>query len=339
MPRRTPQFKFLIGLFSILVGLESVANAFECSDAFVSIGASLQRSRDDFARVKRAAELLGISKLSDEKEFAVLNAHKVGNDETGRNGFPARPSNYSFRQILAKVRILKAADFDNSQIRVLMQNEIVGGVGDVAINAAILAEARPPTETVFVRESGELNQYAALDSEHYYGRRINVNFVLDRHNPGGREATYPVPQLVLTKDYLELAAQEAIATIKNQSTFNGGQFREVGVWVVYTDRGYYLSKTFTSNDPLALRNDQFFNGFEEAYNKSIQAEGIGVALREANFYHTHFEVGEAFSFGDLDEQTKFFNRRIRKVLSPGGNFAAYAVPIKGQAIFRSNLTK
>lgn len=207
------------------------------------------------------------------------------------------------------------------------------------IQAAMRAENLAPTLQVSIRESGAITQYTALDRPEMVGKKILVNFIQDRERPGANASTYPVPQLVLTKEFLDPASKDLVATIQRESVSGNQKFQEVGGWIIYTNRGAYRSDTFTSNDPYILQNGIVLSGLEQVFERARQAEGFGVKIIDVEFYHTHLERGEAFSFGDLSFQEKYYQKTIKKNIEYGGSYAAYAIPIQGEVIFRNVIRK
>jgi hypothetical protein len=207
------------------------------------------------------------------------------------------------------------------------------------INEAMVAENSLPSAEVNIRESGPVSQYEALDNPKMYGKKVLVNFFTDRFQPGSNASRYPVPQLVLTKDYLDPESQNLVTTIKRESLKSDGTFREVGAWIIFTDRGAYKSNTFTSNDAFVIENDPVLKGFEEAFKRAQQAEGAAVQIADLEFYHTHLERGEAFSFSDLDFQERYYLKTYKKLIRTGGTYSSHAVPIKGQALFRNSIRR
>ncbi len=83
-------------------------------------------------RIRKATEILRQAKLLNrelhEKEAnAILDAHKVGEGETGLDGRKAEIENFTLSQLLRKGRILRGeGGFDDSQIRLLMEHGITG---------------------------------------------------------------------------------------------------------------------------------------------------------------------------------------------------------------------
>lgn len=284
------------------------------------------------------AQILLKRNLNEDQSRAILAAHEVGKGEIGKNGKPAGIYNYSFRQLLEKKRILHSAGFSKNEVRLLMEKKIVGDISVDLINAAILADAMEATMQFDIRASGSIEQYTALDSPALVGKKIIVNFFQDQHQPGSNANRYPVPQLILTKEFLDQDSREFISTIKQQSMNADQKFEEVGGWIIFTDQGMYKSNPITSHDPYSMQTLPILNGFEETLENARNQEGQNLRIVDIEFYHTHWERGEAFSVGDLEFQQKYA-QKIMKHLTVGGNYSAYAVPVQGEVIFRSSLKK
>lgn len=296
------------------------------------------QSQETHDRLSEAGSVLS-KKLSQAEKEAVIKAHEVGLREMGLSGAPAGIYNYNLRQLLQKTRILHKAGFSSVEIRQLMEKKIVGHVTPEQIRAAMMAEDLEPSQTVSIRSSGSIEQYSALDSPAMVGKKILVNFFDDRFAPGSSDARYPVPQLILTKEFLDPTSQQVLSTIKHESISGHQRFEEVGAWVVYTDRGAYQSRTFTSHDPFAIQNGPVLESFDEVYQRIQQAEGYGVKLVDIEFYHTHWERGEAFSFGDLDFQQRYYASKFKNLLAHGGSYSSYAIPVQGEVLFRNTIKK
>lgn len=214
-----------------------------------------------------------------------------------------------------------------------------GEITEARIRAAMTAENSEPTSQVSIRESGSITQYAHLDSQAMVGQKILVNFFADRYQPGSNANKYSVPQLVLTQEFLDPVSKALVTSLKRESLIAHHQFQEVGGWILFTEKGSYRSENLTSHDPLHIETDPVLQGFDQALQRARQAEGAAVKILEIEFYHTHFERGEAFSFGDLEFQQKYFRKIFRNHLEIGGTFAAYAIPVQGESIFRSVIRK
>ncbi len=275
--------------------------------------------------------------LSKSEETAILKAHEVGLHELGINGKAAGIYNYNLRQLLQKSRLLHKAGFSPAEIRLLMEKKIVGDVTPEQIRAALMAEDLEPSMEVTIRASGKMEQYTALDTPAMVGKKILVNFFEDGYNPGSNESRYPVPQLILTKEFLDSTSQQVLKTLKHESINGNQQFEEVGAWIIYTNRGAYQSKTFTSHESFAIQNGPVLDSFDETYQHIQQAEGHGVQLVDIEFYHTHWERGEAFSFGDLDFQERYYGSKFKKLMAKGGSYSSYAVPVQGEVLFRHSI--
>ena len=83
------------------------------------------RRANNRTRLNEAESLLG-KNLSREDRDAIIQAHEVGRGETGKDGTPARIGNYTTAQLRQKARILKEQGFNQNEIRLLMENGIVG---------------------------------------------------------------------------------------------------------------------------------------------------------------------------------------------------------------------
>lgn len=80
-------------------------------------------------RVQAAQGLLG-TKLTQEQEKAILEAHQVGSGEPGKDKNEAGIYNYTSSQLRQKAEILKAAGFNEEQRRSLIEGGFVGVVPD-----------------------------------------------------------------------------------------------------------------------------------------------------------------------------------------------------------------
>lgn len=229
-----------------------------------------------------------------------------------------------------------SADKCRDSLLGLIDSQKGQGVSEGQIRAAMAAEKLPPTIEVTVRGSGSLDQYSALDRPELVGKKIKVNFIDDRYSPGSNTALYPVSQLVLTREYLDTVSRNLIETIKMESLNGPQKFREVGGWIFYTRNGTYRSRTFTSNDAYGIQNRPVLDSFESALAEAQRAEGMHVKFVDVELFHTHYERGEAFSFGDLDFQRSNFHR-FKKHIEPGGAFSSYAVPVQGNVLFKSTV--
>lgn len=298
------------------------------------IGAKKDDSVDRILR----AELLLKRKLTAKEISSINSAHFVGMNELGKDGSPAGLFNYSHRQLARKARILKQAGFSSSEIRSLMEKKIVGVLSEAQIMAALSAEDLAPSMNITIRQSGGLEQYYSLDSPDLVGKKILVNFIMDQYTPGANEPRYPVPQMVLTRDYLDESSQELINNLKIKSMKADNEFNEYGGWIVYTDQGAYSSDLITSNDPYMIANDIAANSFLQAIEMVKGAEGSSAKIRDIEFYHSHLERGEAFSAGDLEFVSKNTPKML-KLLESGGTFAMYAIPYKGQVLFKNSVKK
>lgn len=103
------------------VGTEGSVKPQISSEAKVLTNASLA----DKERLQAAKGLLG-TQLNPGQEKAILEAHKVGSGETGKDSSEAGVYNYKLGQIREKARILKEAGFNKEQIRSLMESGLAG---------------------------------------------------------------------------------------------------------------------------------------------------------------------------------------------------------------------
>ncbi len=79
--------------------------------------------------VSKVEEKLLGRKLSEDEQKAILEAHKVGEGEEGKDRTPARAGNYTEPQLLRKMRILKAAGFFQNERELLVKAWVVGMAG------------------------------------------------------------------------------------------------------------------------------------------------------------------------------------------------------------------
>ncbi len=84
--------------------------------------------RPDLTEMGRILESEKILKRSipPDQRNAIMKAHEVGRGAKGKNGSPARIGNYTISQLRKKAKLLKKAGFNQSEIRQLMENGIVG---------------------------------------------------------------------------------------------------------------------------------------------------------------------------------------------------------------------
>ena len=64
--------------------------------------------------------------LNENQSQAVIDAHNVGKGEVGENGHPAGIGNYTQVQISRKARVLRRGGFNRYEVRVLMEQGLVG---------------------------------------------------------------------------------------------------------------------------------------------------------------------------------------------------------------------
>ena len=94
--------------------------------AFDKIGGASRGSRArNNVRIRETQNLLG-RPLNSKERNAVIEAHEVGRDKAGKDGTPARIGNYTQAQLRQKAHILKENGFNRADIRLLMENGIVG---------------------------------------------------------------------------------------------------------------------------------------------------------------------------------------------------------------------
>lgn len=124
--------------------------------------------------------------------------------------------------------------------------------------------------------------------------------------------------------------------LKRESLPYGQSFQEVGVWVLHTATGSYKSDTFTSRETHAIANKLVTDALDQVIARAQQSEGITVKAEDIEFYHSHYEKGEALSPGDADFQDRYLYL-VKKHLVPGGTYSAHAVPVQGQVLFRRAL--
>jgi len=139
------------------------------------------------ADLARAEEVLGRTPTTGETA-AIELAHEVGAGELGRDGIrPAAVGNYKPRQIWAKARILRDAGFSWDQIRVLMQEGVVGRPAS-ALPDPTAAEAAHSaiTRDLYQGQTIEARPFGANDNR-------NTLLKVTVHNPAtgrSREALF-----------------------------------------------------------------------------------------------------------------------------------------------------
>lgn len=99
--------------------MRAVANGTKSLDP--AVGATLNSEQ----RLSTASEILG-RPLSSEQQKAVMAAHDVGAGQIGKDGSLASVGNYTTPQLREKAATLKAAGFNDKEIRQLMESGIVG---------------------------------------------------------------------------------------------------------------------------------------------------------------------------------------------------------------------
>ena len=98
------------------------------------------KAPEDKKRIKDASEILlakGQRPLNLVQQKAILNAHEVGRGEPGKNGHSAKVGNYSWGHIRKKNQILRSSGLNSIQIRLLMENGIVGDTDSLDLNKII----------------------------------------------------------------------------------------------------------------------------------------------------------------------------------------------------------
>lgn len=105
-------------------------------DLVAKISSNIEEEDDD-ERIKEAEKLLGV-KLTDKQKAALLNAHRVGKGQPGKDGNEVRVFNYTEKQIAEKARVLnygaekeksKEPVFTLEQRRMLMEAGLAGDSG------------------------------------------------------------------------------------------------------------------------------------------------------------------------------------------------------------------
>lgn len=139
------------------------------------------------ADLARAEELLGRTP-STQEAAAIELAHEVGAGELGRDGIrPAAAGNYKPRQIWAKARILRDAGLSWEQIRVLMQEGVVGRRASALPDpTAAQAAHRAITRDLYEGQTIEARPFGANDNR-------NPLLKITVHNPAtgrSREALF-----------------------------------------------------------------------------------------------------------------------------------------------------
>lgn len=87
-----------------------------------------------------------------------------------------------------------------------------------------------------------------------------------------------------------------------------------------------------------LANAPVNAALDTVLRKAQMTEGPSLQIRDIEFYHTHFERGEAFSPGDLNYQF-LHQKKIHDLLVSGGNYTSYAIPVQGDVLFQSTFQK
>lgn len=95
------------------------------TDGITPSEVSANAARDDMQRLQKAQQLLG-TQLTKEQGEAILEAHRIGAGEPGKDQSPASIGNYTTNQLLRKARILKEAGFSKEQVHNLLGSGIAG---------------------------------------------------------------------------------------------------------------------------------------------------------------------------------------------------------------------
>ena len=206
------------------------------------------------------------------------------------------------------------------------------------------AESSEPSATYEIRasiqDSGGRSQYDKFDSPEMVGKRITAVFIEDSFRPGQNIGGYPVNQLVMTRRHLDKDARQFVAQIERRSADpSSGGFIEVGGWMIYTRQGVYKSRELITGTDSGISNEVAFANFDKVLAEAMQAEGGGIIIEDVEFYHSHLNPGELYSYGDLEMQERMHATRLKRLLRPGANFTSYAVPVRGENIFRSLTTQ
>lgn len=101
----------------------NLAKAFSNLDQNVTLGKLKTTTNSN--RIKESEGLLEKS-LNQAQSDAIIKAHEVGKGTPGKDGSPTRIGNYTPAQLKEKAKILKEAGFNQNEIRLLMENGIVG---------------------------------------------------------------------------------------------------------------------------------------------------------------------------------------------------------------------
>lgn len=241
--------------------------------------------------------------------------------------------------ILLSLSFFISATLQAQTCRPLFSQELFSTkISTERIQAAMKAELAPPTTTISVRSETMEKDYLMLDNPQWWGQHINVDFFDNRYVQPGEAVEIKadrVPQLVLTKDFLDQSAQKLIQELKRQSGWDS--FQEVGGWIIYTDKHIYVSEVFGETHKSrhgVLGQALMMEQFEKVYKKVINNEGPTPVVADIEFYHTHYSRGEALAPGDYEGQRRYFRKRFKKILSPEGVYSIYAIPIQGEVIFR-----
>lgn len=109
------------------VGLNLIGAAAMTKKGQQILGDLVTGARPTNSRFAKAESALG-RKLSAEENAAVLNAHRVGEGELGKDGLKAGIGNYTDAQLRQKAQILKDAGFSDVERRILIEKGLVGSV-------------------------------------------------------------------------------------------------------------------------------------------------------------------------------------------------------------------
>jgi hypothetical protein len=106
--------------------------------------------------------------LTPKEKTAVMQAHFVGQGQTGKDGGPARIGQYTRMQLLGKARILNKAGFTMKERRQLMKAGAVGFLDDLASVATAINDGvntYQSTERV-MSGHGSVGDYLEMAGQH-----------------------------------------------------------------------------------------------------------------------------------------------------------------------------